>query len=182
MAQGVPGTCELCDAPEEVRLEINCRLLRGDSYEIVGDYANVSFMMPKRHLEAGHVQVEPRVYREWSKKHGANMPARLVASELEKIDDSPALTQDDITKRLLLLERYCHNVLARVEAAARRGDGSMDRTAILGLESARRLVMDIATVTGNRAPDPAKTIEASADVQALREQIEEAYNQKQLGR
>lgn len=173
MAYGVKDSCIVCDLPSEKRLEVEARLIRGDTFESTAVVAGCNLMTVRAHMDKGHVTPDTRQLRDWMQKHGPGPIEKQLekarTTALAQIDQSPTITQEDINRRLLVLERYGHMVLQRIESSA----DPNDRTAIMGLESLRRLCADLASLNGIKGNNPADTVE-SIDVQALRQSILES--------
>jgi hypothetical protein len=172
MAQGVAGTCLVCDLPDEKRWEVDARIIRGDTHESVGTLAGANLLTVKRHLDNGHVRIDPHKLRGWMQKnvHSIKSIERARTAEIEK---APTLTPADISARLLALERYAMRVLASLEA------DSDYRGSIQAVEALRRLTSDLATVNGAGKPAQDPSDFESVDTKQLREGILEMFRKGQ---
>jgi hypothetical protein len=159
----------LCDLSKDKRLEIEGRYLRGDTLASLADLAEVTLMTVKRHFDNGHYTLKQQQVRAWMEKHAASPSKAIERARTMEIEKAPVLTPEDISARLLALERYAMRVLASLEA------DSDYRGSIQAVEALRRLTSDLATVNGAGRPAQDPDAHESVDTRALRESIEAMF-------
>lgn len=179
---GQPGgnlgrPCYCCSLPDEKRREVLARTLAGHQWNDIAESLACSSVAVLNHAKHVYARSTPEDYewvREWSAKTILPVGKELDRARtlvLAEAENTPTLNASDISNRLLLLERHCHNVLRRIEVAAERGDAGADKSAIAGLNACRLLVMDLATINGARNAKDNESV-VSADTAALLTQIE----------
>lgn len=163
MAQGVANSCVVCDSPNS--FELDCRILRGDTWDDVATRAGVTPMTIKRHLDAGHIKLDPTHLREWMQKNHRPIGKQLERARtqaLAKPDEK--VTVDMVNATLLSLAQHGMRLLNKME------ESEDYRGSVQAIESLRRTAMDLATMNNLRGHEQKEATE-SVDVSALRQSI-----------